>query len=811
MLLLCLMPPLVFAQEFKDNEIVVIDGVKYVMHAVKSGETISSICEKYDINNRELINNNPKLIQGLNIGDLLKIPYHEKVEAATEKIVPQSKPVTFFIHTIKRRETPFFVAKEYGITVEDIYKYNPGLTRFKKGESIKIPQFNESPAAKGQPVKQEKNKEQEVVEESKVQQPEMIEYTVKPDETLFSISKLLNRPISEILHYNPDAQPLKIGMVLKLPEDSTTFQVNPESERVGDYFIHMIETGETLYGISKKYNVSENELKELNPVLETGFPAGVRIKIPVDNMPPQTTVPVNENAFLKHVVKRGENLYRLSTEYRIKIPELKKVNPALADRDELVEGETILIPAMEDNSKTTIGNESQPEEIVSPETTRQEVSVPPDNASYDVAKIVEIPEGCRPVEANADNFTTYRIGLLLPLYLEANDTLNNKPVAADTLQVDTMKQVETEIDTIGNGPPPENKAWSFYGNSEDFLNIYDGVLLAIDSMRNRGMNIELYVYDTSQGMHAIDSLLSTDDFLGLNLIIGPVNTDLQVPVAAFAFKNRIPMVSPISPDSRLAQTNPYYFQVNPSLEFIQRKTADYIADEYYDSNFIVLNIGNPTPQENMLVDLCRERLYNSGYYRDINDVTFRMYDFNKFKGQGLSHILSKDRENVFIIPSLDVGDVSVALSNINNYTSDYDITVIGNYRYRSKNFESIDQEYFHNVKLKFWDPFWPDYSAPAMKKFISEFRTYFSTDPSPYSMQGYDIAFYFLNAFRYYGKDFYNCMPYLQIGLTQGNYKFEKVSRFGGYMNQGVSLISYKRNYTVVKEQTAAKIKYVYK
>ncbi|NQU88097.1 MAG: hypothetical protein HQ541_20300, partial [Mariniphaga sp.] len=167
------------------------------------------------------------------------------------------------------------------------------------------------------------------------------------------------------------------------------------------------------------------------------------------------------------------------------------------------------------------------------------------------------------------------------------------------------------------------------------------------------------------------------------------------------------------------------------------------------------------------------------------------------------------KENVFIIPYFDEGQVSVAVSNININSADYDITVIGNYRYRQ--FESIDQEHFHNVKLKYFYPFWTDYSSPSVINFVSEFRKNFNTDPTPYSMQGYDVAFYFMNAFWHYGRNFNNCLPYMNVGLSQGDYKFEKVSQFGGYMNRGVTLISYEKDYTVRKKETSGKIRYVYK
>ncbi|NQU85639.1 MAG: LysM peptidoglycan-binding domain-containing protein, partial [Mariniphaga sp.] len=645
------------AQEFDNDEVIVIDGTEFIQHKVVSGETIYLLCNSYQVENRELLRYNPALVQGLKVGDYLRIPYKKEIEVQEVETSVQQDPENFIIHKIKRRETPFFVAKKYGIQIEDIYTYNPDLKKFKRGAKIKIPQFRKVPVSET-PDFQNQSKTPENIHDS---DKEMIEHRVKPDETLFSLSKLYGRPISEILRYNPNAQPLRIGMLIKLLKEGDGDLNTGERKRVGDFFIHLIETGETLYGLTKKYNISEGELKDLNPVLETGFLAGVELKIPAKYLPMLIVTPINSNAFDMHEVKKGETLYRLSSIYKIGISEIKKANPVLQTREGLLEGETILIPNKAELNVPV--SEKKTEEIDF--LGRQNILLPPpDESFFEVETIIEVPEDCGPSESGALFFETYRICLMLPLFLEANDTLNNKPIHIDTLLVQDTVEIIVEIDIVETEFSLENQIWKFYNvrgfNTEDFLHFYEGVLLAIDSMQNKGMNIELHVYDTKLNRQVVDSIITTDEFLNFDLIIGPTSRSLQKPVADFAAKNRIPFISPLSTEDRLTKSNPYFYQVYPSVEYMLQKTADYISDEYYDSNFIVLEIGNPTINDNLFVEMCREKLYNSGYYRDVNDISFRFYDFEKYDGQGLSRILSDTKENVFIIPSFDEGQVSVA-------------------------------------------------------------------------------------------------------------------------------------------------------
>lgn len=772
------------AQNLKENEIVVIKGEKFVLHQVKAGETIYSISKKYKIERSELYKYNPKISEGLDIGEILKIPYHQTDDS--QMSVSKGDPSRFDVYTVKlRRETPDYIANKFSITVDELFAYNPKVRKFKRGNKIKIPIWE---AVK----KPEKNIVEEKEKPSGIKNG-MLVHTVVSGETLYSISKKYGISESEILSLNPEAKELKAGSVLKLPQKTETkaeVRDSIKTEMNGNYFEHIIESGETLWGTTRKYNVTEAELKALNPVLQKSFQAGVVIKIPLKKRVEVTqSKPVNDNAFIKHEVCRGETLYGLAAKYELTIPEIKKYNPVLETRN-LVAGETILIP-----QKIT-------DDILQIDATTVADSIQEVEDFYKVEEpAVVIPEMCRKNEEHVFNNETYDIALFLPFYLEANDTLNRETVVVDSL-AETGGEVKPEVKKITEQDttiePVEQKELfkQFYRNSESFIEFYEGVLIAVDSMQNRGMNIRLHVFDTQRNIDSVRQFISSVDFLETDLIIGPVYERVQKEVAAIAAKNRIPMVSPLAAQSMITKNNPYFFQVVPSREYVVEKTAEMVAEEYFNSNFIVVKTAdyNGKP-EGRLVNLIQEKLFNSGFLSSRNGVSFTVYDFKREGPYGLRRILSHSKENVIYIPSSKEGELSVAISNLNNLADDYSITLIGTNRFQ--NYHSIDVEQFHNMKLKYIAPYWIDYNKPATVEFLRKFRENFATEPGKVGVQGFDVAYYFLNALSYYGKDFGTCLPYLQINLVQGNFHFEKVSQFGGYMNQGVSVISYSRNYEV--------------
>ncbi|NCB07637.1 MAG: LysM peptidoglycan-binding domain-containing protein, partial [Bacteroidia bacterium] len=136
------------SQQLKDDEIVLIKGGKFVLHQVHTGETIYSISKNYQVDTAELVQNNPKLSEGLKIGDILQIPFRENVQKKQQPVYQKGDPTGFDYHPISsRKETPYFIAKKYGITVEELYAYNPGYNTLKKGDQLRIPRWDAKPTA----------------------------------------------------------------------------------------------------------------------------------------------------------------------------------------------------------------------------------------------------------------------------------------------------------------------------------------------------------------------------------------------------------------------------------------------------------------------------------------------------------------------------------------------------------------------------------------------------------------------------------------------------------------------------------------
>jgi LysM repeat protein/ABC-type branched-subunit amino acid transport system substrate-binding protein len=693
-----------------------ISGVKYLLHLVKKGETAFSLCQQYKVTQAELKAANPDLTAVLKSGSTVKIPVKKSVEEQKpvhSTVKPTATEPEYYYHKVNKKQTIFSIAKQYGITANELIRYNPEITNgLVVGQVLKVPVLN------GEGT-------------------------------------------------DSYVQPEVMGENAKLSASDS------QSEVV--FRTHTVVAGETMYSLEQKYGVTREELIRLNPSLQNGLQTGARLKIPQ-----QKTQQVSENAppslsLEKYKVEKGETLFSLSERFGVDVNDLKKANPSLLLRG-LEDGETILIP-----KQSTVSNKAGIEQN------------PVFGMVAEDSKMIE-PGNCIPISGK--NTIKYKAGLLLPLYLPGNDQINPSELNNGILlsKIDFSK-LSNQVNTGTTDSVAVTNGINIDQRAEGFLEFYEGALLAIDSLQQKGMNIELYVFDASN-QKMINGLLQLEIFRELDLIIGPVYPELQETVASFAAKNRIPMVSPLASNGNFEENNPYYFKVNPTKEYQIEQTAKYIADEFTNKNLVLLQMsGNSNSLEAKLAELSKEKLLAARQSANKNDL-FHEYNFQKQGLNDLKPLLDETGENVFIIPTDNEAQVSVAVTNLTALAENYDIVLVGTSNLPK--LKSIQTENYHRVRLHYLSPTFIDYTTPLTRRFIGRYRETFSGEPSQFSYQGFDVTYYFLNALFSYGKDFRSCLPQYPMELTQMEFSFKRVTPMGGFMNNGLFITAWERNFDIL-------------
>lgn len=178
---------------------------------------------------------------------------------------------------------------------------------------------------------------------------EKISHIVLKGETVYSLAQKYQVKQSEIFDLNPKAKNgLKLDMVLQIPNKI-------QQVVVAEPTVHEVLPKETLYGISKKYSVSIDKIKEANPFIETeGLKIGAKVSIPntsdtkvvgiskkeiketkkeavkkveIVSAKVSEKAPVNSGEEIIHEVLAKETKYGISKKYGITIAELEALNP----------------------------------------------------------------------------------------------------------------------------------------------------------------------------------------------------------------------------------------------------------------------------------------------------------------------------------------------------------------------------------------------------------------------------------------------------------------------------------------------------
>lgn len=166
------------------------------------------------------------------------------------------------------------------------------------------------------------------------------EHTVEKKETLYELSKKYNVSQETILRYNSNAlDGLKEGMVIKIPKDQTIKKDDILSDE--NLIKHVVKKGETIYSLSNVYGISQNDLLQQNPELVNGLKIGQEIIIKKNS---------ENKRFLKHIVKRKETLYGISKDFNLSISEIEKYNPYI--KNGLKMGDTLQIPLFKEQDES---------------------------------------------------------------------------------------------------------------------------------------------------------------------------------------------------------------------------------------------------------------------------------------------------------------------------------------------------------------------------------------------------------------------------------------------------------------------------
>lgn len=606
-------------------------------------------------------------------------------------------------------------------------------------------------------------------------------HIVEPGQTLYSISRAYGVPTEVITRENTSAlYTLTPGQALKIPVN----EVGKAGDRSGsggrneeDFIYHTLQRGETIYNLSKRYDIPEELIRDSNPGLDIfDIPEGTVIVIPRKEFrePVREFSTGDQKQWFLHKVESGETLSSISRKYDVPLRDLRRLN----------DGVRFLRPG----TFVRIPREREPTGNILTDTRSRDVTAGPD--TIDDVRITTLHHdeniGVTPVE----NLTSsVKVSLLLPLFLDENSQRSYIDSSSVNQRGDRIYKVVKRADT-----------W-IYPRSAVFLEFYEGALIAIDDLRRRGLTVELSVFDTRADINTVRSLIEKGVLDNSDLVIGPVYNDNIRVVSEYLRSRRIPVVSPLAAmNSEVLNRNPYLFKVQPSREVVESAMARTIAD-YYDHNIIFVHTDTAYNRE--ASSSFRGKIIRELRYRipadeiRMKEVFFMSRSVISDTINIIDHAMSRDRANLIVLASDNEAVMSEVLGNVHSLGKRYEITVIGYPEMRW--LQNLDPLYFYDLAITHYSPGWVDYNRERVKDFILKYRELFKTEPHLMSSawQGYDITFYFVSGVAINGSDFKYRPSMHHPELLQVDYDFRRSGLFNGYENNSLYRIRYNPDLTV--------------
>lgn len=568
-------------------------------------------------------------------------------------------------------------------------------------------------------------------------------HKVEAGNTLWGLQQLYGVKADEIMAANPDlSEGLKTGQTILVPVPGETAAVAPEVV-TSDY---KVRRGETLYGLSRKFNTTVDELIRLNPVLsESALGKGQIIQVPgkieeapvipmidpiievvpnpfvvdtvkVDDATSQVTHVEFNDSIAEHKVLAHETMYSISKRFMVSLETIMKVNNLSSTS--LSEGQVLKIPIKQERiKKLTVKN------------------IP---LKYD-------PNGANPIEFEMKD--RYRIAVFLPFFVDHGPKYTEYVSSAAT-------------------------------------QFYMGMSMAVDTLKAMGLNADIQYYDTRRDSASVMKILNSSEFQNSDLVIGPFFANTQKLIAEHCKQNAIRMVIPVSSETSMLEGNRLIYAAIPSDITLMRRMGEYIAKNHTDDRVILVK---PKKDADLPLYEAFRDAYNS------TETEGKKAALNETTAESVKNLMTRNSDNILIMPTNNRYNADKFVSTVSR--SDFRASKGGIYIYGTKDwvdFESINNDFKNRYNFRYVSSTFMDYYTDVMIEMNKKFRLRYETDMGKFAVQGYDILLKMGSQF------FLEDMP---VNLLANNFNLQQISNSDGFENNHIFVIE-QEDYELINVET---------
>jgi LysM repeat protein len=687
----------------------------------------------------------------------------------------------FTTHSVKAGETLESISKRYNVSEQGILNYNKEL---KKGQALRANTILVIPSSNAVAVKKDSVSEVNTLlqalqnDASGTQEREPIGYTshrTKRKETLFGISKQYNVSEDDLKRYNTElySVQLKKGMILKIPKYK---RIDPSQKAYieENYEIYTVQPKETRWSIANKYGITIDSLLALNPKLSKITDyLSSGQELLLPKILGSSIHDQETQLYNSYTVPAKQTFYSLEKKFGLTANEIIALNPEIKERGGLKEGMVLRIPV----KKMETG------EVNIENYNFYEVK--PKQTEFSLTRKFGVTYK-ELLELNPELKDGLKAGMVLklPKAQKGNFDVKNALILDKINLRDSINTLNRpklvfllpfRLDRLDLNNDASTK--SAIENRKDVkysLGLYSGAMVALDSIAKLGVSVDVKTYDTQLDMNRTKGILQRENLIGVSAIFGPLEAQSLKEVALQASEYGVPVVAPLTDRSDLSLNNVFF--ALPSEKVMEEHMLDYVEELRTKENVIIIADQKNKPVESTL-------LMKFPGAKIVALKEDRTVDIEK-----ISKLLSAETEN-WVFLETDQANVVYHVGSLLNSLISKEVGIRLFTTDKNKAFDSEVVSYSHLSNLKF--------TYPSASREIGEngfaklYRAKYGADPDAYAVRGFDLTYDLLLKLAY-KNDLVNASKL--VGETEyvGNkFNFNK-DISSGYYNRASYILGYE-------------------
>ena len=547
------------------------------------------------------------------------------------------------------------------------------------------------------------------------QEKKYVSYEIQKGETLKSVAKNYNLSTRDLARLNPGVSRKPVlGTVIIVPNKNYGKVTTVVKKEENSY---KVQPKDTLYGISKKYGITVEELTAANPTLKDGLKIGMELIIPKPSVP-QLKDTVN---YVLHKVIKDDTVFNLKKRYSVSEDDLLLLNPTLKEGLKL----GMLLK-------------------IKPVVIEKE-------------EVIEIPTDSLIIFQEKLNFNKkLKVAIILPYQL-------NK--LSDSIALES------------------------FGKSNSLLNIatdfHLGAQMAIDSLKGKGLNIDVSYFDSENSNQKLQLLLNRNqNFNTTDLIIGPLFLKKAHIVSK---KTNTHVLAPFQSKKQDKLNAPNFIKSGPSSVAHQDKLLAHMEATYKGENILVINDGKEETQTQLWQMVNKIKTFDS-----IQTITVIKPEKGYINRDKFSTKLDSLSNNWVVLISNENVTTSTTGNNLKGFADRIQINLFA--LNKGKNFNNIDNSFLGKLKFTYPTAEFLNTEKPEISQFYESYKQKNASFPSKYAIRGFEVTYDALTRLASSEEN--------DEGFTSGQSEriFSKFNysknTFGSFENHGLFLIQYNEDLT---------------